>query len=108
PEAVRLLARFKGLRARRRARLRKGQPFDLGLRLLQEAVAMVFQRLTPLVNGDAFLEFDVAAFEPADNAFEFLERLFEAHGGNVEVLCGRLAGLHVSSVFPNMAAATRL
>src|SRR5262249_51183436 len=89
-----LLPRFERLGPHRDAGVGKGQPLDFGLGLLQEAIAMLFERLTALVDGDAFLEFDVAALEAADDALELLERPLKAHAGNIDVLGRGLAGLH--------------
>jgi hypothetical protein len=49
---------------------------------------VVLQRLAALVDGDALLELDVAPLQTADDAFQLLERLLEAHVLDVEVLCG--------------------
>lgn len=51
---------------------------DLGFGSLQQPVAMAAQGVAALVDGDAFLERHRALLEPPDDAFEFLESLFEA------------------------------
>ena len=70
---------------------REGELLDLGLRLLQEPVAVLLQNLAALVDRDALLELDVAALEPADDRLQFLERALEAHVLDVGVLGGVLA-----------------
>jgi hypothetical protein len=41
------------------------------------------QRLAALVDGDRFLQLDLAAFEPGDDGLELLQRLLEAEPGDL-------------------------
>src|SRR5262249_35694163 len=64
----------------------EGQLLDLGLRLPQQTVAMVLQRLAALIDVDALFELNVAPLQPADDALELLQRLLEGHVLDVAVL----------------------
>ncbi len=66
------------VRAARHAIAAEGQLLDAGLGLLQQAVAVLAQGFAALINGDAFLELDVAALQAADDGFQFLQSALEA------------------------------
>ena len=70
--------RVEGLGALRAPVGREGELLDLGLRLLQEPVAVLLQNLAALVDRDLLLELDVAALEPVDDRLQLLERALEA------------------------------
>src|SRR5215218_9092445 len=64
-----------------------GDLLDPRLGFLEQGLAVLLQRLTALVDRNRVLERDVAAFEPAHDSLEFLERLLEGKG-----LDGRVVG----------------
>src|SRR5439155_2418006 len=80
------LLRLERLGAGGLARLVEGELLDLGLRLLQESVAMLLQCLAALVDVDALFQLHVAPLQTPDDAFELLQRLLERHVLDVEVL----------------------
>src|SRR5581483_12245027 len=88
-----LLLRLERLGAGRLAGLVEGELFHPRLRLLQEAVAVLLERLATLVDVDALLQLHVAALQAPDDALELLQRLLERH-----VLMSRClaAGLAIS------------
>src|SRR5829696_8019020 len=71
------VARVERRRSGRLAGGADGDLLDAGLGALEERLAMLLQRLAALVDGDRFLERDLAALEALDDLLEFLERLLE-------------------------------
>src|SRR5690606_13770401 len=74
-----VLVRIERRGAFGRAIAGEGELLDLGLGLLQEAVAMFFESLAAFVNTDGLFEFDVAELQAADNGLELLQGALEGH-----------------------------
>src|SRR6185437_4491372 len=68
------------------------QLFDLGFGRLQQPIAMIAQRLAPLVDRNAFFKLDIATLEPADNGLKLFERPLERHVLDVGEIFGRCFG----------------
>src|SRR2546429_7369225 len=68
-----------------------GDLVDASLGLPQQLLAAPFERLAPLVDRDRFLKRHLAALEPRDDRFKFLDRalegeLLDVHSGVIVLL----------------------
>ena len=60
--------------------------FDARFGVAQLGFAMRLQRRAALVDRDRILKIDLALFEPLDDVFQLLQRLFERKRGDVGVV----------------------